>query len=842
MKKIKSTTETSITLEELVSQTISLHDPLLIKKKFFFDSRQRLENLLYRIRSSQTRIAVIGITSSGKSTLLNTILGQDLLPTGVAPSSGKQVLCGYDKTLHADIIFLPESGKKRLTITTDIKNKLRLYGDEKLNPQNREQVDEIHVYSPSFKFNHELIFIDTPGLDAKNLSIHEEITLKMVLPTVDMILYLTTAKCDSDGQNLNFIDRSTSDVKPFILVQNKINSITAKITRHGVEKTADDVKQEHYDRLQKLLSKAQKESVRKAPIVQISANAGTWESTNLESLKQVLSEQIKINSTFRTRVFYNQFICEAKETHSLLSSLLTESKNKIPQIEMQKKRMALYFQHIQNVETAYSSITKKIQSQFIEIQNDVKNILNAIYNKYGIKNNSLSPSSKSSDQTYRHPESLDSGIISQKEALSKNINTTLKYFSDNIPQIQTAIKISCNDLNLLESQVVRNEFFGTTSVSISDCQTVIKGKYHPAQRVKQSGFWGGFKRFFGGAFGAGYDEKPAYYAPDTIGYDIPKLIQEIENAFTHFNKFLSEKIPLFQRNTEYSIGCLEEEYKKKSQQLEALLNYDIPLEQGKNFSAELQKVLSQNIANLPNQMPKNTTKAQQITKEQLQETDVDYLVLNALKTAEKIALESHWRLMEKIIQKSGMNKKYICGWDINSLENFREIFFYNQEDINIIDFSNSSCKLPNEKSLVFLLINAEQSGSSDKKIFQSGKISDFILDTAKTGKLVWVMDSVEGLVSLTNKSDDTLIEAYTEMLNIACSVMKNQELFEVMACSRELYYTVLFHELHFHIRYSFGEKEKQQFVEEMSNVFNLSNERKHITGQYVNQFINYAKG
>ena len=139
-------------------------------------------------------------------------------------------------------------------------------------------------------------------------------------------------------------------------------------------------------------------------------------------------------------------------------------------------------------------------------------------------------------------------------------------------------------------------------------------------------------------------------------------------------------------------------------------------------------------------------------------------------------------------------------------------------------------------------MNAEQSGSAAKKIFESGKVSEFILSAAKNGKIIWVMDSVEGLVSVSDLRNDTLIEAYAEMLKIACSVMKNQDLFEVMACSRELYYTVLFHELYFNIRHCPGEKKRQLFVEEISEVFNLCNERKHATGQYVNHFINYTKG
>lgn len=823
-------------IKELIATVLSLYDSAPVAQSFFSASRKRLEDLLYRIGSSQTRIAVIGITSSGKSTLLNAVLGQDLLPTGVAPSSGRQVLCGYDTTLHADFIFTPDSGKKRLVATKDIKRKLRQYGDERNNPGNREQIDEIHVYSPYFKFDHELIFVDTPGLDAYKLGVHEEITLKLVLPTVDMIMFLTNVKCDSDGQNLEFIDRSTSDVKPLVVVQNKIDSISAKISKRGVEKTVEDIRQEHLDRLHRLLSGAQKESVRKAPVVQVSAKA-PWPLSNLETLKKILSEQIRLNSSFRESLFLQQFIREIKETQTALSSILAESRNRSAEQAKREKSMAVCKGHIQSVVDAYHSLRVQIQTQFDSARDMTARLLTAIDAEYVTK------TSLSAEKKYKNPERLSSALASHKDALSRKINEGLNKFSNGILGVQAAIKVSCGDLNLQESQVVRVEFFGTASVAISNCQKVVKGKYHPPRRVKQSGLWGWIKRTVDlGDNGWGYDDVPGWSEPDTTVCDIPKLIGEIKGAFAHLEKFLNEKVPIFCRNTDYSVQCLQNEYDRRMQEIREQFQVKLPLEQGNMLSASLQKILDNVSGNIGIPVPRNAAQKPDNRGEELLETSVEDVVLDTLKTAENMALECHWSLVQEIIQDSGMVEKYICGWDINCMENFRDIFFRDRDEIKIIDFSAPNGKLPGGRSLVFLLINAEQSGSSAKKIFQPGGVSDFIRVTAEDGKIVWVMDSVKGFVSMANQREDTLIEAYIEMLKIARSVLKKRELFEVMACSRELYYTVLFHELYFNISRSPGEKNRQQFVEEMSGVFRLDNERKHATGQYVNHFLNFMKG
>ena len=72
---------------------------------FFNKSLNDLESLREMVGNHDTRIAIIGITSSGKSTLMNAVLGAPMLPTRVGPSSSKQVLCGWDKVAEGEIVF-----------------------------------------------------------------------------------------------------------------------------------------------------------------------------------------------------------------------------------------------------------------------------------------------------------------------------------------------------------------------------------------------------------------------------------------------------------------------------------------------------------------------------------------------------------------------------------------------------------------------------------------------------------------------------------------------------------------------------------------------------------------
>ena len=62
--------------------------------------------------NDRIRVGVIGVTSSGKSTLINAILGTDILSSAIAPSSGQLVCCSYGE--EARIIIHFEDGTQRI--------------------------------------------------------------------------------------------------------------------------------------------------------------------------------------------------------------------------------------------------------------------------------------------------------------------------------------------------------------------------------------------------------------------------------------------------------------------------------------------------------------------------------------------------------------------------------------------------------------------------------------------------------------------------------------------------------------------------------------------------------
>lgn len=134
------------------------------------------ENLIKEI-DKPMEIAIVGQFSSGKSSFLNAILDEELLPTGITPITSK--VC---KILYGEERILEIHYKNKTKVLKDV---------EYLQKLNREAAKEIshfclYLKNPLLK---EIAFMDTPGFNSQNQE-DTEVTTN-ILQKVDGIIWLT---------------------------------------------------------------------------------------------------------------------------------------------------------------------------------------------------------------------------------------------------------------------------------------------------------------------------------------------------------------------------------------------------------------------------------------------------------------------------------------------------------------------------------------------------------------------------------------------------------------------------------------------------------------------------
>ena len=281
------------------------------------------------IKSDVVRVAIMGITSSGKSTLVNAILQEKLLPVAIKPSSSIIITCSKGSKRQAVVYF---NNRSPLCLSGEELNEkaIGMYCDENQNPENELEVSQIDITTPLFMLDENIHIIDSPGLDACDLEIHEKVTMEILLPTIDICLFLTTVKANSDEINSEKMRIVHKRGKQIILTQNMIDSVEEKIGKNGiVEESKIDILRKHKKRAENLLksavdnskyknrvdyeNKKETSSINDFEIVQISA---------LNALKGIINNDKKLYDKSN----FNDFIHSIKNAVNRLSPIINRKR------------------------------------------------------------------------------------------------------------------------------------------------------------------------------------------------------------------------------------------------------------------------------------------------------------------------------------------------------------------------------------------------------------------------------------------------------------------------------------------------------------------------------------
>ena len=131
------------------------------------------------------QIAIIGQFSSGKSTFLNALLGQDILPTGITPITSKVCKICYGEDYILEILY--KDGHKVLQNVEFLKS---------LTREKSQNIESFCLYVPVPLLKN-INFLDTPGFNSQNDE--DTFVANKILEGVDGIIWLTLI--DNAGKN-----------------------------------------------------------------------------------------------------------------------------------------------------------------------------------------------------------------------------------------------------------------------------------------------------------------------------------------------------------------------------------------------------------------------------------------------------------------------------------------------------------------------------------------------------------------------------------------------------------------------------------------------------------------
>ncbi|MBM7094455.1 dynamin family protein [Bacillus sp. H-16] len=181
--------------------------PYTIEEQF------RLQKLTRKFSSPSFEVAFCGHFSAGKSTLLNRLVGAEILPTSPIPTS-------------ANVIAI-ENGELGLSVQSRGNDENQVFKGEIPWPKVREwgmnghDISGLTITGPfPFLGKHSRI-LDTPGVDSTDAA-HEAVTLEQ-LYTTDAIVYVMDYNHVQSETNLYFLKQCSIEKKPVFLVINQID-------------------------------------------------------------------------------------------------------------------------------------------------------------------------------------------------------------------------------------------------------------------------------------------------------------------------------------------------------------------------------------------------------------------------------------------------------------------------------------------------------------------------------------------------------------------------------------------------------------------------------------------
>lgn len=751
---------------ELIESALSIFDTKASTFSRYEHEKDWLQLRKAKWSSNKIRIGVIGVTSSGKSTLINAILGDSLLSMAVKPSSSQLVSCSKGNNSKAIISF---KNSKDIVLEGNQLNleNIKKYSDENVNRNNKENVTDIQLIAAGFDLGEDVVLIDSAGLDAYKLESHEKLSLEVLLPTIDMCIYVTTLKTNSDEKTRMVLNSIAKHNCPLVIVQNMLDSVEPSADG---KKTKEMVALEHKNRLQRIIDASNIKDKASVRTIQVSAiyamksrcfhmkeEQESYYGEFIRIMQEMISEFIPKIDEERCHSFLNRY-----------RQLITDEENNVSG------------KHFEKPKFAYEGLKERLQRKFDTASKDLQREINKLITK----------------QDQKAKPDNDGGLLG---ALKGFLHADEELTEENIDQKISALKMtvkSCEETilkTITDFNQELNKIAKTMDIPLRDLvhykqlETIAEPQIIQEDKLKKkmekkSGIGNWFARGFGWVTGNddwGYEE---------VSYTVKELNKT--RTLEELEKYKKRAHRAYQQ----SINDWLKSIKELMQNIEAEIDrsYDSFMQRQKQIAeiadvkwviAELKKLIS----TFSTYERKETAKKSKVVEKKEEQIPLAQVRLSGYQAG---LIEISRKLLYSVARQTllqGMKtlgapeKAVIIGWDTDCMQSFLLRFFESTlSEKGITELKSSGmtrvsdirCLLnPNPTNVgrllrqetltsYFVMVNAQQDGSAKNQI---SKLN--LKENIRAGnRIFFVVQDFDGLINSDGiqEMNANLVEYYKE--------------------------------------------------------------------------------
>ncbi|MCX8069613.1 MAG: dynamin family protein [Thermodesulfovibrionales bacterium] len=183
--------------------------------------------LTEKIQNNTFNLVVVGQFKRGKTSLINALLGANILPVAVVPLTSIVTILTYGESLKVEVHF--NEGRIDNIRPQDIAD----YVTEKGNPKNAKDVNEVVITYPSQYLKDGVRLIDTPGVGS--IYQHNTDVAYQYLPKSDAALFLLSVDQPMSRAELDFLKDVKEYSNKIFFLLNKADYLNDKDLQESIE-------------------------------------------------------------------------------------------------------------------------------------------------------------------------------------------------------------------------------------------------------------------------------------------------------------------------------------------------------------------------------------------------------------------------------------------------------------------------------------------------------------------------------------------------------------------------------------------------------------------------------
>ena len=191
----------------------------------FTPHARQLQELESRLAEGRFHLAVLGQVKRGKSTLLNAMLGEEILPSSVIPLTAIPTFIRFGEERMLRVQY---QNKQADTVMKGdppswLNKQVTRFVSEISNPKNEKGILQVEISHPA-PILRDVVLIDTPGIGS-TFRHNTEATLNF-LPQCDAALFIISADPPITEVEMEFLKTIRSKIRSVFFILNKVDYLT----------------------------------------------------------------------------------------------------------------------------------------------------------------------------------------------------------------------------------------------------------------------------------------------------------------------------------------------------------------------------------------------------------------------------------------------------------------------------------------------------------------------------------------------------------------------------------------------------------------------------------------